>query len=103
ISTLSPILSRISPRYRGAKLELERRKRFEKAKNPELAEETITERLMAEYEKKWNIIDHRLMIVPGKEVIGSLNAYLQEKYGITISINLIIDSFQSEEVPEEIV
>jgi hypothetical protein len=68
-----------------------------------LAEETITEQLMVEYEEMWNNIEHRLLMVPGKEIIGKLNTYLQEKYGINISSRLIVDSFLREEVPEEMI
>jgi hypothetical protein len=58
---------------------------------------------MVEYEKMWNNIEQRLLMVPGKEIIGSLNTYLQEKYGINISTRLIVDSFLRGEVPEEMI
>lgn len=93
----NPIRHRIEARY------LERRKRFEKTNTPELADETITEKIMVEYEKMWNNIEHRLLMVPGKEIIGKLNTYLQDKYGINISSRLIVDSFLREEVPEEMI
>jgi energy-coupling factor transporter ATP-binding protein EcfA2 len=93
----TPMRHRIEARY------LESRRRFEKTITPGLADETITERLMAEYEEMWNNIEQRLLIVPGKEVIARLNTYLQENYGITVSANMIVDSFLRKEVPEEMV
>ena len=49
----------------------------------------------------WNDKSLRLVLVPGKETLSILNTYLQEHYGITISVSLIVDSFRKEEVPDE--
>ncbi|MFZ2448474.1 MAG: AAA family ATPase [Syntrophobacteraceae bacterium] len=92
----NPLRHRVQARY------LEARKRYEKKIRPELADETITERLMAEYDQTWEDIDQRLTMVPGKEVLGMLNTYLQDGYGITITTTLVVSSFRISELPEEL-
>jgi hypothetical protein len=84
--------NRILARY------LEKRKPFERAQSHGLAEETITERLMTEYDQNWNDTERRLQMVPGKETLAALNSYLQQKYGVTVTTTLIVDSFRREEV-----
>jgi hypothetical protein len=42
-------------------------------------------------------------MVPGKETLGMLNAYLQDNYSITVSPTLIVDSFNINEVDPEMI
>ena len=46
----------------------------------------------------WNDTERRLQMVPGKETLAALNSYLQQKYGVTVTTTLIVDSFRREEV-----
>jgi hypothetical protein len=91
-----PMRHRVESRY------LERRKPYERTKDRSFADETITERLMQEYDKSWDNMMHRLRLVPGKEVLAHFNSYLQTSYGITITPVLIIDSYAIEEIDEEV-
>ena len=91
----SPMRHKVEAQY------LERRKPYEKQRRRHVAEETITEHLMEEYDHCWGDIEKRLRMVPGKETLGALNAYLQDTCGITISPTLIVDSFNSDEIDEE--
>jgi len=91
----SPMRHKIQARY------LERRKPFEKARDRHISDETITERLMAEYDEIWNSLERRLLMVPGKDVLASFNSYLQDSYGITATPTLIINSFEVAEIDPE--
>ncbi|HUV79039.1 MAG TPA: ATP-binding protein [Desulfobacterales bacterium] len=90
-------------RYRIEAQYLERQKPFMKAQNRDFADPTITEYLMAEFESTWNNLDHRLRIVPGKETLSTLNTYLQNEYGVTITFTLIVNSFILEEIDPEMI
>lgn len=92
----SPMRRRIQARY------LERRRTFEKLHDSSIADETITERLMTEYDEIWDSLEQRLLMVPGKETLASLNSYLQNNYGVTVTTTLIVDSFTVEEIDPEI-
>jgi hypothetical protein len=88
---------KVQSRYLGRRLQ------FQKSQTPSVDESTITEQLMIQYESDWNDFQKRLTLVPGKEVLAALNSYLQEKYGITLSSSLIIDSFNKSDIPKDMV
>ena len=96
LSTLTePLRHKVEARY------LARRRPFEKAKSPSIDDSTIDERLMNEFDVQWKDDALRRLLVPGKEVLATLNSYLQRKYGVTISTTLIIDCFKKEEIPPD--
>lgn len=99
------ILDRVTAgmRHRVLARYLEKRRPFEHAQSSGLADETITERLMVEYDNDWNDIQRRLKMVPGKETLAALNSYLQQHYGVTVTPALIIDSLERKEVDPEMV
>ncbi len=91
----SPMRHRIQARY------LERRKSFEKSRDRHISDETITERLMAEYDEMWSSFERRLLMVPGKDALASLNSHLQDTCAITITPTLIVDSFVVADIDPE--
>lgn len=100
---VSDILAQITDKIRN-RVEaqyLEKRKHFEKIKNPGFASETIIEHLISEFDKVWGDLNARLKVVPGKEILGALNNYLQQNYSIAISKTLIVESFRKEEIESE--
>ena len=100
---VSDILTQITDKIRNRIVAqyLEKRRLFERTKNPGLATETITEHLISEFDKIWGDLNERLKIVPGKEILGDLNTFLQQNYSISISKTLIVDSFRKEEIESE--
>ena len=58
---------------------------------------------MNEFDKKWESVETRMKIVPGKEVFSALNAHLQSKYKIALSPNFVAESFLRSEVCPQIV
>ena len=79
------------------------RRPSEKARARSLDDSTIDERLMAEFDEAWKNAECRFLIVPGKNILASLNNYLQRKFSVTISHSLIIECFRKEEIPSEMV
>lgn len=82
---------------------LARNKPYIAANEPGLDDSTINKRLMQEFDSRWDNLEDRLLLVPGKEVVAKLNEYLQDNYGITITARMIVDSFQINEIPDEMV
>lgn len=90
-----------STRHRVEARYLARRRQFERSCRNGRDDSTIDEQLLAEFDAVWTHAEKRLLIVPGKETLSALNAYLQERYGVTVSISLIVESFRRDEVPDE--
>ena len=76
--------------------------KYERAKNPGLANATITKLLIDRFEEAWEILERRIEIIPGKEVLSLFNSHIQEHYKITLSSTFIIKQMSHEEVPSEI-
>lgn len=90
-------------RYRVQGRYLEKRRPYEHSMKAGIADETISERLMKEYDEEWKSLQCRLKLVPGKEVFAALNTYLQDKLGVTLTSTLIIDNFRREELDSQLV
>ena len=86
---------RIEARY------LARRRQYEKSQRSGRDDSTIEEQLLAEFDQAWKDRNRRCLIVPGKETLSAINSYLQDKYGVTLSMSHIVDCFQKDEVPQE--
>jgi hypothetical protein len=95
VALTDPLRHKIEAKY------LARRRPFEKAKAPGLDDSTIDERLMIEFDSKWKDPKIRLLLVPGKEVLGDLNTHLQKMYGVTISASLVVECLTQNDIPAE--
>jgi hypothetical protein len=76
--------------------------KYEKSLNPRIDETTIIEKILQEFDLIWKDLLKRLVIIPGKDFLSSLNEYLQEHYKISISQTNIINSLNMALVPEEL-
>jgi predicted ATP-dependent endonuclease of OLD family len=74
---------------------------FSKATNKALDDTTITSGILATFEERWKNLEQRLDLAPGKRVLANLNTRLQESYGLSITINLIIEVMKESEIPQE--
>lgn len=101
---VSEILNRLTEpmRFRVESQYLAKRRPYSKSKISKLDDTTIDERSMAEFDSTWNSRD-RFNLIPGKEVLTSLNRYLQDKYKICITAAQIVSSLARNEVPNEMV
>lgn len=78
------------------------RQQFERDSRSGLHAVSISEAAMNEFDKKWQSVENRMKIVPGKELISALNAHLQSKYKIALSPIFIVESFQRNEVSQQV-
>lgn len=58
---------------------------------------------MNEFDKKWESVEERMKIVPGKEIFSALNAYLQSKYKVSLTPRFVVESFLREEISPQVV
>jgi len=96
-SVTEPMRHRVAAQY------INRRRRFEKARQPSLDDASIDEQVMREFDELWADPQRRLMLAPGKEVLAALNAKLQGEFKITVSPALIIECCLVSEVPQEMI
>ncbi len=75
---------------------------FEKRDNPKLHNSNSSLAAMDEFDAAWSCFETRMKIVPGKEVLSLLNAFLQSNYGCALTPVSIIESFQRSAVFDEI-
>jgi len=73
-----------------------------KSANPNLDQATINERMIEDFDKLWSNMKTRLEIVPGKDLLSSLNEYLQDKHSISLTHSLIVNTMKKEEIPSDI-
>jgi len=81
---------------------LAERKRHFRSIAPGMAEATINEAGIEEFEKAWSSPRDRMALVPGKETLTWLNEKLQERWGVSISPAAIIDAMSAADIPPEI-
>ena len=89
----TPIKSEIQGKYLSKRVQYLRKGKKDES---DIIKETIDI-----FERKWDTIEDRLKIVPGKEVLSAFRERIQYLYGISISNYKIIDEFKKVEVPEE--
>lgn len=82
---------------------MSKREKYIKSANPGLDPATINQRMLEDFDALWSVMDSRLKIVPGKDLLSSLNEYLQEKYSVSLTHSLIIAVMKQDEVPSDIV
>ena len=54
------------------------------------------------FNAKWQSLETRLHVVPGKTVLGRLNAALQASHGISLTPVAIIAEMKASEVPPDL-
>jgi energy-coupling factor transporter ATP-binding protein EcfA2 len=64
---------------------------------------TITSEAMRLFESKWNNIDERMTVVPGKAVLASLRAELSSLYAVNLTDHRIVSEFTNEEIPNDLI
>ena len=64
---------------------------------------TIFQEILITFEEKWNNIDSRMEIAPGKDVLHLLRTIIQNNYHVNLTDFTIVDSFQKSEIPEDLI
>lgn len=63
---------------------------------------TISREAIEVFEKLWGDINSRMEVVPGKTTLRLLRGAIQEDYSVNLSDVKIIDEFEKEEIPEDL-
>ncbi len=62
---------------------------------------TLTAKALHNFEHQWDVIDNRIKIVGGKQVLKDIRRYVTEKWSVTLTDIRIIDEFKESEIPED--
>lgn len=68
-----------------------------------LAIATCNQRAREILEEKWNSLEEKLSLVPGKKIIRKLNDCMRKEYGVSCSMDRIIKEIKVDEVANEMV
>ncbi|HET6495882.1 MAG TPA: hypothetical protein VFH61_11020 [Thermoleophilia bacterium] len=63
----------------------------------------LTRETLAALSGKWDALDTRLELVPGKEVLRLFRDRIQQSSGLAISEARIVDAIHRDEIPQELV
>lgn len=91
----SPLKSHLQAQYIDKRTEYLKRNKLDGA--------TITKETIELFESKWDDLETRMGIVPGKEVLRLLRTELQQKYSINLTDYRIVDAFKQDEIPADLV
>lgn len=61
----------------------------------------IYSEVLAKFEKRWNDLQTRIALVPGKEVLSILRNRVQETYGVTLTDTRIAEAMNRNDVPTD--
>ena len=78
-----------------------KRSHFVKATGVELG--TLAKDVMRDVETRWENLESRLEIVPGKNVLKDLREHMSTQYSISLTDFRIIDEFREDEIPEDLI
>ena len=68
-----------------------------RAGGPSQANRSARERMV-----HWDSLDGRLALVPGKQLLASLSAWMQEEYGVSVSVLRIARQMRQAEIADEL-
>ncbi|TBD19679.1 hypothetical protein ELH23_01355 [Rhizobium ruizarguesonis] len=74
---------------------------FEKANPTGRHPAKYTEIALQEFDEKWKDGDRCFELVPAKDALGVLNAFIAEKFGISITPSAVIDAMYADEIPRD--
>ena len=63
---------------------------------------TINAETLELFESKWNALESRMELIPGKEVLKGIRTEVEALYHINVTDIKIIDEFRVEEIPEDL-
>lgn len=64
---------------------------------------SITQDILSEINAKWQEMEHRLQIIPGKTVLHEVRNVLQEEYDVSLTNMRIVNAFKKDEIPHDMV
>ncbi len=82
---------------------MSKREKYLRSANPNLDPATINEQMLNDFDVLWSSMKTRLEIVPGKELLSSLNEYLQDNHSISLTHLHIINVMKKDEIPADMI
>lgn len=64
---------------------------------------TLSTEAINRFETKWEALDTRVEIVPGKTVLRNLRSYIHSKWSVSLTDVRIIDEFKPIEIPSDLI
>lgn len=64
---------------------------------------SLKEKAIATFEEKWSKFETRIEMVPGKEILKEFRKIVQKRYSISLSHIRIVDAYELNDVPKEII
>jgi hypothetical protein len=74
--------------------------RFQQDKGLDIS--TIIKESTVDFEARWAEMQSRLCLVSGKEFIAALSTFFQKKYGLSITINMLLEQIVREEIDPDL-
>lgn len=62
---------------------------------------TLAEEASELFDEKWNDLDLRFKVVPGKQTLAAIRNVISDEYGVSLTDHRLISSFQRSEYPSE--
>jgi hypothetical protein len=63
---------------------------------------TITAKAINIFESKWKILETRVEVVPGKEVLALIRERISHHYSVSLTDHRIISAFEMDELPDDL-
>jgi hypothetical protein len=99
---MGSLLKRITDPMRDEVMSQLVAKRTEKLKPTGRDSADIMKETISEFNQKWDELETRLTIVPGKDVLRTLRTYLQDHLGVSLTDARILDAIHREEIPGDL-
>jgi len=102
ISSVSPLLVEIAESYKDDSQSQYIGKKVDYLRHTPINSATLTRQTLLEFSQKWEKLDTRLELVPGKKVLADFRQKISALYGVTITDLRIISAFKKEEIPDDL-
>ena len=96
-----PVLEDISEQFRDDVISQLVGKRTDFLQGTKKDSVTITREVIEEVTVKWDNLETRLILIPGKKVLKRFRERIMESYSINLTDTRIVDAFSPDEVPND--
>jgi hypothetical protein len=78
------------------------RRDYERGSGVRIHDATLSQQVIEDVDRRWADPSARMRMIPGKEALSHVNQALQERYGVSVTANAIVDAMRAPEVPTEL-
>jgi energy-coupling factor transporter ATP-binding protein EcfA2 len=64
---------------------------------------TIARETIDWFDAKWAVIDQRMEVVAGKDLLAAVRGEVQDSYGVSLTAHKVIEAFRVDEVPSDLI